>query len=249
MQAEYNVFIREKIFFMCGIDDASGGGYNFFKLFTKDYLFMRKDQFKNLNLGFYYYEKDKKILFDNLMKMRIENILFKKEVTNYGYKRAWYYLFRYYWYLPYFYSFLIKMFIQSRFPFLFKSKDRIKNILFPNRVITQLLPSCMDPFLTNKFWWQFRNLFNETAQVSNFDHNRVFVGPGTKGELNVFGDEESKSILRIGENSIIEKDTRFFLNVSEDKYHGNILVGNNVIIGQMIQFKIIYLIMIRFLRE
>jgi glycosyltransferase involved in cell wall biosynthesis len=229
MKAEYNVYINERIISVAGHGGKTSGGVNIFQI-GSDLLKIIKSQMKILKIGRKCYEKNKYIIFNGLLKIFIENIYFKKQRHDYKLEKTWKLLFKNYWYLPYFYGFFIRTFFSyRRYNFNKKLKKRI-------RWINRKWKGINDPYLKRRFNWRYKNFFNDTIQANWFNHEKVLVGHSTSGDLHIYGDCASIAKLCIGNNCIIGEGVQFFLsmageNIAEAIFKGDILIGDNVKIG------------------
>jgi acetyltransferase-like isoleucine patch superfamily enzyme len=73
------------------------------------------------------------------------------------------------------------------------------------------------------------------VQVTDFNHDNVFVGLNTTGELEVYDDLNSGAVLRIGNNCSIGSNACFLLSgedLEKSGFRGNITIGNNVMLGR-----------------
>jgi glycosyltransferase involved in cell wall biosynthesis len=112
--SEYNVVICEKIFSSTVAAGKTSEKYNCFKETTNDVAIMDIYR-KRLRLGIKYFERYKYIAYRYIINGYVQNVLFKKRDMNLLAESAWYYLFKYYWYEPYFYIFLIRCIIKHVF--------------------------------------------------------------------------------------------------------------------------------------
>jgi glycosyltransferase involved in cell wall biosynthesis len=113
-EADYNVRVYKKIFISTGIDSKkSGVGYDLFKVET-NFLELIKTKNKELGVNFIFYEKLKYLLFSKFLAGVIELYIFQKQKGNWRIKGAFIFLFRYYWYLPYMYVYLVRWIIKYR---------------------------------------------------------------------------------------------------------------------------------------
>jgi acetyltransferase-like isoleucine patch superfamily enzyme len=216
LQAEYNVLIGEKIIATAGHGGKTSGGPNIFKIET-DLLSLIKENMRILRVKNRYYERSKKVMFDGMLRGLMVNILFKKERQDYKIDHTWLYLFKYYWYEPYFYPYLIYYILKYRFRF-FRKITALNNPLFEKQI-----------------HWRRINPHNETIMACDFEESRVFAGVKTTGDLWVFDDENSGAVLRIGNNCTIGQNVHFFLSgpgLNTAGFKGNIVIGNNVKIGR-----------------
>jgi glycosyltransferase involved in cell wall biosynthesis len=108
-----NVSIYEKIFSEAGIDGSNNGGYNYFEVFIEEFLSTWKKYGKKVGIGWLVYEKLKYRLFREHIIIYTYVLLFRHRKTNFKTEHAWYYLFKYYWYEPYFYVYIALYFIRG----------------------------------------------------------------------------------------------------------------------------------------
>jgi hypothetical protein len=109
--SEYNAVINEKLFSDTVVAETTSEKYNCFKETTNDMETMNIYR-KKLHLGVKYYERYKYIEYRYVINGYMQEILFKKQNLNLSTENVWHYLFKYYWYEPYFYAFLIRCFIK-----------------------------------------------------------------------------------------------------------------------------------------
>jgi glycosyltransferase involved in cell wall biosynthesis len=90
-------------------DSKNNGGYNFFSKFVNNYLTIWKDCSDKAGNSRWNYEKEKYKFFKGLVYHYVYKFLFRSETGKFDIDKGWYYLFKFYWYLPYFYFFLCKL--------------------------------------------------------------------------------------------------------------------------------------------
>ena len=104
---EKNIFCSFEVL-EAGKNIGTNGSYNYFEVFTKNYLTIWKEYKKNIGITFIQYEKEKHNLFKKHITLFTIDILIRKKFPKMKSDGAWNYLFKYYWYEPYFYVFLLK---------------------------------------------------------------------------------------------------------------------------------------------
>jgi glycosyltransferase involved in cell wall biosynthesis len=233
VNAQYNVQVSEKkLFPSVAVASKSAGGYNYFKETTIDIATMNKHR-KLLKAKYSYYEKYKKAMFVKTLG-HIEN-LFMGNDGLFETKGAWGFLFRCYWYLPYFYLFIIKCILKYKLPFLRNMRSGLKSFMHPVSFIKKCVEQTSNLAPEKKSFWRLINPHNETVQATDFNHDNVFVGLNTTGKLWVYDDINSGAVLRIGNNCSIGSNTCFLLSgedLEKSGFKGNIIIGNNVMFGR-----------------
>jgi hypothetical protein len=119
IESSYNVYIYKQLFHGLGKDAKTNGGYNLFKVFLENYLSIWKDFSKKAGMNLIDYENEKRRLFIQFAIVWIYKLLFLKEKMNFQTNRAYAYLFKYYWYCPYFYIYMGAYFIKAKVKILF----------------------------------------------------------------------------------------------------------------------------------
>jgi glycosyltransferase involved in cell wall biosynthesis len=119
IESPYNAYVNKRLFRDLGKDAKTNGGYNLFEIFLENYLSIWKCFAKKVRMNFIYYENEKRRLFTQFIIGLIYSSLFLKEKGNFKTDRAYIYLFKYYWYHPYFYVYIIVYFIRSKLRALF----------------------------------------------------------------------------------------------------------------------------------
>jgi glycosyltransferase involved in cell wall biosynthesis/acetyltransferase-like isoleucine patch superfamily enzyme len=233
IDAQYNVQVSvKKVFLSVAVASKSAGGYNYFKETAIDIATMNRHR-KILKAKYSYYEKYKKAMFGSTLE-HIEN-LFRDDDGFFETKGAWGFLFRCYWYLPYFYSFLIKCIRKYKLPFLRSIKNGLKFFIDPVSFIKKCVEQTSSIASEKKSVWRLINPHNKTLQAADFNHDNVFAGLNTTGELWVYDDINSGAVLRIGNNCSIGSNACFLLSgddLEKSGFRGNITIGNNVMFGR-----------------
>lgn len=107
--SESNVFIN-KMLLMDPLDQKGNGGYNIFKVFSINYLKILKEYKRDF--GFFWYEFAKYILFKKFLSNWIRRLIRDKvKGLRFSIDNWFIYLFKNYWYEPYFYLMFFKIFI------------------------------------------------------------------------------------------------------------------------------------------
>lgn len=101
-----NLWMNYKVF-EGAKDINSNGSYNYFKVFTKNYLSIWKEYRKRLGITNRQYELEKRRLFFGHLRGFTVDILVRNKFPNMDKSKAFGYLFLYYWYEPYFYRFIL----------------------------------------------------------------------------------------------------------------------------------------------
>lgn len=176
------------------------GGYNIAKIFGENYLSLLKQYSQNKvfrkALNKKIYEKEKKILLLNyIIPMAFSELLTEKTVEP-EYEGYWRHLIKYYWYNLYFYTSVVQIFrllIEAEF----KSFGRKLN---PNYY---------------QHCWRKRNKHNETTISKDVDVNKIFVGKGTRGNIDVKFSDYREELLIIEDEVTIEDEVKFVLGTKE----------------------------------
>jgi glycosyltransferase involved in cell wall biosynthesis len=127
IESPYNVYINERLLCDIGKDAKTNGGYNLFEVFVENYLSIWKSFARKAGMNFFFYEKEKRRIFVEFTIGWIYRLLFLKNKKNFKTDKAYTYLFKYYWYCPYFYIYMGLYFIRSRlrfFAYLLKIKNQ-----------------------------------------------------------------------------------------------------------------------------
>jgi glycosyltransferase involved in cell wall biosynthesis len=119
IESPCNIYINKQLFKDIGKNSKTNGGYNLFEVFLQNYLSIWKSFAKKTGMNFVYYENEKRRLFTQFIINWIYKLLFLKEKGNFKTDRAYIYLFKYYWYCPYFYFYVNIYFIRSKLRALF----------------------------------------------------------------------------------------------------------------------------------
>jgi glycosyltransferase involved in cell wall biosynthesis len=107
IDSQSNVYIYEKMFSTLAVDAKNSGGYNCFETFVERYLTVWKECTKTAGIGVWLFEKEKFRLFREVIIFYIYRLLFKRDLGNLQADNAWKYLFKRYWYCPYFYFYVV----------------------------------------------------------------------------------------------------------------------------------------------
>lgn len=172
------------------------GGYNISKIFGKNYLSFLKEHMKNDKLDKKVYEAEKKrLLLNHIIPMRFSSSRREKGwvFVNDGF---WRHLIQDYWYNPYFYFSIFKIF----------------RLLLDSEI--NLLGRKLNKNSYQKYWRK-RNKHNVTTIKDGIDDTRVYVGKNVQGEISVAFGENPNQILIIDDNTIIEEGTHFTFDDDE----------------------------------
>lgn len=104
-----------------GADVENNGGYNFFQVFVENYLNIWSEFIEKGYLTPKQYEKEKLNLLRNCLTVYIRRLLVDKNKNNFDLAAAWKILLKHYAYYPYFYYYIMKIYIAS-------ACTRIRNI-------------------------------------------------------------------------------------------------------------------------
>lgn len=108
-----NLMIYERVM-DCAKDPKRNGGYDFFEVFVNNYLNIWKEFVRKGDLSVWMYEREKYFLMRKYLVYFIVKLLIRKEVGNYRIKHPWRIMLKKYWYCPYFYAFVVYIFIRYR---------------------------------------------------------------------------------------------------------------------------------------
>ena len=172
------------------------GGYNIPKIFGKNYLSLLKPYLKSGQLDKKVYEKEKKVLLLNhIIPMKFSSSRRENgwQFKNDGY---WRHLFSDYWYNPYFYTSIIKIF----------------RLILDSEL--NLIGRKLNKNSYQKYWRK-RNRHNETTIDKNLDETKIFVGKNATGNISAKFSDNPNELLIIDDNVQIEKGSIFDLSTEE----------------------------------
>ena len=109
-----NLMIHERLM-EDAADPERNGGYNFFQVFVDNYLSIWREFKLKGYVSTYYFEKEKYILLRHFLLGFIVKLLFYKDLGNFEIKGAWKSMLKEYWYYPYFYCFILVLYIKYYF--------------------------------------------------------------------------------------------------------------------------------------
>ena len=109
-----NLMIHERLM-EDAADPERNGGYNFFQVFVDNYLSIWREFKLKGYVSTYYFEKEKYILLRHFLLGFIVKLLFYKDLGNFEIKGAWKRMLKEYWYYPYFYCFILVLYIKYYF--------------------------------------------------------------------------------------------------------------------------------------
>lgn len=109
-----NLMIHERLM-EDAADPERNGGYNFFQVFVDNYLSIWREFKLKGYVSTYYFEKEKYILLRHFLLGFIVKLLFYKDLGNFEIKGAWKNMLKEYWYYPYFYCFILVLYIKYYF--------------------------------------------------------------------------------------------------------------------------------------
>lgn len=168
------------------------GGYNISKIFGKNYLTYLNKYLIDGSLDKTVYEKEKKaLLLNHIIPMKFSASIREKDwkFENDGY---WRYLIEYYWYNPYFYTSIFKIF-------------RLILDAELNLIGRKLNKNSYQKY------WRKRNGHNSTTIDENVDTSKVFVGKNAIGHIKMISSDNEAEILIIDNNAKVSEGKVFDL--------------------------------------
>jgi glycosyltransferase involved in cell wall biosynthesis len=236
--SQFNIKINGNFYASSRVALSTNVNYIYFKTTIED-IFTANEYRLKLKLKRKSCENYKRIMFDCITPNIYEFLNPKVKDAHYKftYTNAWRYLLKCFWNSPYFYLVIIKILFQVKFSFIIKMIRRMSYLFYPGRYVYQKIyqMTSYDPLAEKKSLWRLYNPHNETMQITDFDHKKVFVGLKTKGCLIIHDSPLSKVTLTVGDNCSIGANVRFILNskdMEQAGIKGNIKLNNNISIGE-----------------
>lgn len=106
LQHSTNIVLKEEVFERC--DDDSNGGYNFYKVFVANYLFLWKSYLYRGEIKWITYWEIKRRVLSYFVYPFTKKFFLQNKFPNIDKRKGWLTLLRNYWFEPYFYWYCMK---------------------------------------------------------------------------------------------------------------------------------------------